>query len=160
MPLTMWADNPLVPLRSVADGSDPGQEHGVRPDSRRAEPSAQEEPLQSANTASKEEEVMEQIRNLPPEFAVLLLSVGALGFILPGVIGTPALIAGGLALWPKAFGRADAWFARRCPQIHRKSLHQMGRFLADLERRYARRADAPIRGGHGAAAFRDPSCRQ
>jgi len=67
------------------------------------------------------------------------LSVGVLGFVLPGIIGTPALIAGGLALWPKAFGRAETWFAKRYPSVHRKSLHQMGRFLADLDRRYPQR---------------------
>ena len=88
-----------------------------------------------------EEEALRQIRNLPPELAVLLLSVGVLGFVLPGIIGTPAIIAGGLALWPKAFSRAETWFAKRCPVVHRQSLHQMGRFLADLDRRYPQMPD-------------------
>jgi hypothetical protein len=94
-----------------------------------------------AGSAGSEEEVLRQIRNLPPELAVLLFSVGVLGFVLPGIIGTPAIIAGGLALWPKAFGRAESWFAKRCPVVHQKSLHQMGRFLADLDRRYPRLHD-------------------
>ena len=33
----------------------------------------------------------------------MLVTAGIVGLILPGP-GTPALIAGGLALWPKAFG--------------------------------------------------------
>ncbi len=102
-----------------------------------AEPAAEvDPPAEPTIPVSEEEVVLRQIRNLPPELAVLLLSVGVLGFILPGIIGTPALIAGGLALWPKAFGRAESWFEKRHPSVHRQSLHQMGRFLADLERRY------------------------
>jgi len=101
-----------------------------------AEHHAERDDYGPAAPVSEEEEVLRQIRNLPPELAVLLLSVGTLGFLLPGIIGTPALIAGGLALWPKAFGRAESWFEKRYPSVHRQSLHQMGRFLADLDRRY------------------------
>lgn len=137
MPLTTWVDKPPTPLGAVADSSSLGPEPETAPGATTAEPSAGEAPApQSAATASEEEEVLRQIRSLPPELAVLLLSVGALGFVLPGIIGTPALIAGGLALWPKAFGRAETWFAKRYPSVHRKSLYQMGRFLADLDRRY------------------------
>jgi len=64
------------------------------------------------------------------------MSVGVLGVVLPGIIGTPAIIAGGLALWPKAFDRIETWFEKRCPIVHRESLKQMGRFLADLDYRY------------------------
>jgi len=93
-------------------------------------------PAESTPSISEEEEVLRRIRNLPPELAVLLLSVGVLGFILPGIIGTPAIIAGGLALWPNGFERAESWFEKRCPSVHRQSLKQMGRFLNDLDRRY------------------------
>ena len=43
-----------------------------------------------------------RIQELPREVGAMLVSVGVLGSILPGMIGTPALIAGGLVLWPKA----------------------------------------------------------
>jgi hypothetical protein len=132
-----------MPIERGADGSSVGPESSHIARARGTEAS-QAIDLPDAVT-SEEEEVLHRIRNLPPELAVLLLSVGTLGFVLPGVIGTPALIAGGLALWPSAFGRAETWFARRYPSVHRKSLRQMGRFLADLERRYPQGPNA--RGG-------------
>jgi len=64
------------------------------------------------------------------------MTVGVLGFILPGVVGTPAAIAGGLVLWPKAFGKVENWFEKRFPQIHKQSLYQINRYLNDLESRY------------------------
>ena len=41
----------------------------------------------------------------------MLLTAGIVGFILPGP-GTPAIIAGGLALWPEAFGKLETWLER------------------------------------------------
>ncbi len=137
MPLATSVEEKLTQIGSVAERSDLGAKPEHETSDSRAEPLAEEGPSpQAAHATSDEEELLRQVHNLPPELAVLLLSVGALGFVLPGIIGTPALIAGGLALWPKAFGRAETWFAKRYPSIHRKSLHQMGRFLADLDRRY------------------------
>jgi hypothetical protein len=78
-----------------------------------------------------------RLQNLPPELGSLLIAVGCLGIILPGVIGTPALVAGGLALWPRTFGPIESWLEQRFPRVHRLSLDQIGRFLADLERRYS-----------------------
>ena len=77
-----------------------------------------------------------KLEDLPKELGVLLTSVGVLGFVLPGIAGTPALIAGGLVLWPKTFGQVESWFSRRYPVAHRKSMQQVGRFLDDLEGRY------------------------
>ncbi|MGO9464581.1 MAG: hypothetical protein ACLQVF_10570 [Isosphaeraceae bacterium] len=139
MSLATRPDNPLTLRGPVAGSSSPDAEPRAIPCSSGAEPAGGAAPPEEpASPVSEEEEVLRQIRNLPPELAVLLLSVGALGFLLPGIIGTPALIAGGLALWPKAFGRAESWFEKRYPSAHRQSLHQMGRFLADLDRRYPR----------------------
>jgi hypothetical protein len=66
----------------------------------------------------------------------MLITVGVLGFVLPGVVGTPAAIAGGLVLWPEAFGKVESWFERRFPKMHKHSLYQINRYLNDLERRY------------------------
>ena len=90
-----------------------------------------------------DEEVLKRIRDLPPEIAVLLISVGCLGFVLPGVVGTPAIVAGGLVLWPSKFARVEAWFEKQFPKIHHKSMEQMNRFLDDLERRYPTRTNEP-----------------
>jgi hypothetical protein len=72
---------------------------------------------------------------LPRELGVILISAGVVGFVMPGP-GTPAIIAGGLVLWPKGFGKAEVWFRRRFPSLHRDGMQQIRRFLADLERRY------------------------
>ena len=61
---------------------------------------------------------------------------GVLGLILPGPIGTPALIAGGVVLWPGTFGRISRWMERRYPRFTRAGNRQILRFISDLERRY------------------------
>jgi hypothetical protein len=66
----------------------------------------------------------------------MLVSVGAVGFVLPGMMGTPAIIAGGLVLWPGAFGELEKWFQRRNPALYQRGMRQISRFLDDLERRY------------------------
>jgi hypothetical protein len=68
----------------------------------------------------------------------MLVTVGAVGWVLPGVAGAPALLAGGLVLWPRSFGRLESWFERRFPKLHQQSMQQIGRYLDDLERRYPR----------------------
>ena len=72
---------------------------------------------------------------LPKELGVMLVSAGVIGVVLPGP-GTPALVAGGLILWPEAFGKAERWFQKRFPQAHRQGMGHINRFLTDLERRY------------------------
>jgi hypothetical protein len=89
------------------------------------------------------EGVTRRLEELPRELGVLLASVGVLGVVLPGVAGAPALIAGGLVLWPKTFGKVEGWFSARFPVAHRKSMQQVGRFLDDLDRRYPPADAAP-----------------
>jgi hypothetical protein len=73
--------------------------------------------------------------SLPKELGVMLVSAGIIGFVLPGP-GTPALVAGGLILWPRGFGRVERWFQKQFPETHRKGMGHINRFLTDLERRY------------------------
>ncbi|MDR3620100.1 MAG: hypothetical protein P4L85_12175 [Paludisphaera borealis] len=77
-----------------------------------------------------------RIEDLPKEVGVMLMTVGVLGMALPGVVGGPALIAGGLVLWPKTFGRVESWFERRFPKAHLHSMQQINRYLDDLEKRF------------------------
>jgi hypothetical protein len=97
--------------------------------------SAQESDPSSTLSAEGQAEP-NRIKDLPREVGVMLFTVGVLGFVLPGVVGTPAMIAGGLVLWPKAFNKVDNWFERRFPKIHKQSLYQINRYLNDLEMRY------------------------
>ena len=76
-----------------------------------------------------------ELRELPKNVGYMLLSAGVLGVVLPGP-GTPAIIAGGLVLWPNGFGKAETWFRRKFPAIHQGGMQHIGRFLKDLENRY------------------------
>ena len=78
---------------------------------------------------------IDKIKDLPKELGVMLITAGIVGFILPGP-GTPAIIAGGLVLWPKAFGRLESWLERAHPKVHREGMQQINRFLNDLQKRY------------------------
>jgi hypothetical protein len=90
----------------------------------------------SSALTPEEEAELRRIKDLPKEVGVMLMTVGVLGFVLPGVVGTPAAIAGGLVLWPKTFGKIENWFERKFPETHKHSLYQIHRYLDDLESRY------------------------
>lgn len=100
------------------------------------EDGAQPPPPSSDAAASEATETALQMSALPREVGVMLVSVGALGMVLPGMMGSPAILAGGLVLWPKGFSRVDGWFRRRYPELHGKGMRQIGRYLDDLERRF------------------------
>ena len=77
----------------------------------------------------------EPMARLPKELGVMLVSAGVIGLVLPGP-GTPVLVAGGLILWPRAFGKVERWFRGQFPDAHRQGMVHLRRYLDDLERRY------------------------
>lgn len=77
-----------------------------------------------------------RIEKLPKEVGVLLIVAGVGGILLPGPVGSPFVILGGVILWPRAFHRVEACFLKRFPRLHHQSVRQIGRFLQDLDRRY------------------------
>ncbi len=77
-----------------------------------------------------------RLEKLPPEIGVLLVILGTAGLLLPGPVGSPLLVAGGIALWPTAFRKVEDWFRRASPGLYDEGIRQLERFLADLERRY------------------------
>jgi len=77
-----------------------------------------------------------RLEKLPPEIGVLLIVIGSAGIMLPGPVGSPFLIAGGIALWPSAFRKVEDWFQKVSPTLYDEGIRQLERFLADLERRY------------------------
>lgn len=79
---------------------------------------------------------METMRRSLTKIGVMLITVGVIGVLLPGPVGTPFLIAGGLAFWPKGFMCMEHWVLRRFPRSHEIGLAQIERYLADLEKRY------------------------
>jgi hypothetical protein len=85
--------------------------------------------------AGVDEETL-RIQSAPKELGVLLVVAGIGGLLLPGPVGTPFLIAGGVILWPDAFSKVETCLQRRFPRFHRQGMLQMRRFVNDLERRY------------------------
>jgi hypothetical protein len=86
-----------------------------------------------------EEAFARRIDEMPREIGVLLVTIGVMGVVLPGLVGTPALLAGGLMLWPRGFRSVDRWVAKRCPGVRRHGIEQLLRYLDDMERRYPTR---------------------
>jgi len=78
----------------------------------------------------------QRIRRLPPEVGAVLMTVGVAGIILPGPVGAPLLLAGGLVLMPGVFDRFERWVGKRYPKFHGHGMKYVDRFIDDFERRY------------------------
>ena len=110
----------------------------TRPGGESADPPPSGDASASESAADFDPSVMSQkLGELPKDVGVMLVAVGACGMVLPGMMGGPAILAGGLVLWPKAFGRVESWFERKFPKAHREGMRQIGRYLDDLDRRYS-----------------------
>lgn len=83
-----------------------------------------------------DDETVKRIEKLPRDVGWLLITAGVLGVVLPGVLGFPFLILGGLVVMPATSQRAEHWLAGHGPKMFRGSVRQINRFLDDLERRY------------------------
>ncbi len=92
-----------------------------------------------------------RIRQLPPEVGAVLVGVGMVGVVLPGPMGTPLIIMGGLVLLPSVFGKLDHWLHRKFPRSHRVGLKYVHRFIDDFEKRFPHGRNAPARPEPGAA---------
>ena len=82
------------------------------------------------------DELNERLLEMPREVGWLMVSIGVMGVALPGIVGTPALLAGGLMLWPKGFRTVNSWVRKRFPKTHEHGVEQLIRYLDDMERRY------------------------
>ena len=72
-----------------------------------------------------------RIEQLPREAGWLLITAGIVGLVVPGVLGTPFLLAGAVILAPGGSKLVSRWAGR-------STMRQVSRFLDDLERRYPR----------------------
>jgi len=72
---------------------------------------------------------------LPKEAGWMLITTGVVGLLVPGVLGTPFLLAGAVVLMPGGSRLLSRWAGQ-------PAMRQIGRFLDDLERRYPRRRSA------------------
>jgi len=81
--------------------------------------------------SSKADDAALRIAHLPKEAGWALITAGVVGLVVPGVVGTPFLLAGAVVLAPGG----SKLLARWAPS---SATRQIGRFLDDLERRYPR----------------------
>jgi len=91
---------------------------------------------QLAVVSNSDAQEIQRIRAMPKEVGVLLIVSGIGGVLLPGPVGTPFLVLGGLMLWPWAFERLENFLEKRFPRMHHQSVRQIKRFLDDMEWRY------------------------
>jgi hypothetical protein len=80
-----------------------------------------------------------RLEQLPKDVGWLLVTAGVVGLAVPGMPGTPFLLAGGLILAPGGSNLLAHWRGRQPPKFVESAMRQLGRFLDDLERRYPRR---------------------
>ncbi len=80
--------------------------------------------------------MINRFRNLPTPIGFILMGVGVSGLVIPGMVGLPLFVAGGLILAPWTLGNMDDYLMKRFPNLYTSGLHAMDRFLTDLEKRY------------------------
>jgi hypothetical protein len=90
--------------------------------------------------AAVDEQIILRIANVPRDVGWLMISVGVIGVVLPGIIGTPFLVAGVAVLAPGGPQLLIDWVRRNPKAAALVGVKQIGRWLDDLERRYPRRS--------------------
>ena len=101
------------------------------------------EPRQTAAQRVKDQPVALRFDELPRDLGWVLVYVGVLGVILPGIPGLPFVIAGGAVLLPGGPRLLDRWVGRKPPRVVHASIKQIARLVDDLERRYPRLPQDP-----------------
>ena len=84
----------------------------------------------------EDEAVVQRVEHLNRSVGWLLVSAGVVGMVVPGVLGTPFLIMGGLVLWPGNHKKVERWRQGHSPKVFHGAMKQINRFLDDLEKRY------------------------
>ncbi|MEY4194916.1 MAG: hypothetical protein RLZZ226_1284 [Pseudomonadota bacterium] len=98
---------------------------GSHPPEVRPSPPTQEEILQA------------RVEQMPRDVGAMLLTVGFAGFVLPGIVGLPFLLAGGVILMPKTTQKLKKKLGMEDDSPHNEfAARQINRFLDDLDRRY------------------------
>ena len=84
----------------------------------------------------EDQEMIRRIGELPREVGWLLIYVGVLGVVLPGVIGVPFLVAGAAIVSPGGPKVLARWAGRKPPRLVHAGMKQITRLMDDLDRRY------------------------
>jgi len=91
------------------------------------------------NESAVDEGVLQRFSQLPKEAGWLLIAAGVVGLAVPGIPGTPFLLAGAVVVVPGGPNLLSRWVGRRPSKIAHSAMRQICRFIDDLERRYPRR---------------------
>lgn len=120
----MTATNPIDgTARDATDAADPATPRGAE--------------VVARETVEDDQAIL-RITNLPRDVGWMMISVGVLGVILPGLPGVPFLVAGAAVLSPGGPQLLTRWAKRRPKGVVHTGLKQISRWLDDLERRYPR----------------------
>jgi hypothetical protein len=92
----------------------------------------------AAEQTAEDDLAIQRITNVPRDVGWMMISVGVLGVILPGLPGVPFLVAGAAVLTPGGPQLLTRWAKRSPKGVVHTGLKQIGRWLDDLERRYPR----------------------
>jgi hypothetical protein len=77
-----------------------------------------------------------RVERLTAEAGWMLLTAGVVGVIVPGIAGTPFLVAGIFILLPGGAQLLSRWSTGNLPTFVRFGVRLVARLLNDLERRY------------------------
>jgi hypothetical protein len=86
--------------------------------------------------SAADEEAMLRFTQLPKEAGWMLVTVGVVGLVLPGILGTPFLLAGTVVVVPSGRKLLSRWVGRNPPKFVGSAMRQIDRFIDDLDRRY------------------------
>ena len=89
--------------------------------------------------SATDEEAVLRFTQLPKEVGWLLVTAGVIGLAVPGILGTPFLLAGAVVVAPGGPKLLSRLVGRNPPKIVHSAMRQISRFIDDLERRYPRR---------------------
>lgn len=118
----------------------PPEPSQIGADEAESSPTGREEVLEHNLVALElDESTVKRIEHLPRDVGWLLITAGLVGVIVPGVLGVPFLVLGGLVVMPVTSRRAERWLSGHTPKMFKGSVRQINRFLDDLEHRYPRR---------------------
>jgi hypothetical protein len=92
----------------------------------------------AADQTAEDDQAILRITNVPRDVGWMMISVGVLGVILPGLPGVPFLVAGAAVLTPGGPQLLTRWAKRKPKGVVHTSLKHISRWLDDLERRYPR----------------------
>jgi hypothetical protein len=102
------------------------------------DPASPQEVDVAAQDPAEDDQAITRITKLPRDVGWMMISVGVLGVILPGLPGVPFLVAGAAVLSPGGPQLLTRWAKRRPKGVVHAGLKHIGRWLDDLERRYPR----------------------